>query len=130
MSKHVPNLYHFTCEHGHKGIEETGILLPNKHPYMPGLGPLLWLTDLAEPPTRESVGLTSRLTTCDRMAYRYIVRSKAAVHWRDIRPRVTTQVVADLEAFGQPEHWWIIRRTVLASEFAFDGTWNNREVAS
>ncbi len=49
-------LYHFTCEHGKRGIDLTRILLPNVHPFMRNLGPLIWLTDLAEPPTPESVG--------------------------------------------------------------------------
>lgn len=119
----IPPLYHFTCAHGHEGISKTGILLPNLHPFMRNLGPLLWLTDLAEPPTPESVGLQSAWLTCDRMAYRYIVRCKAAVHWRDIRERAPRDVVATLESFGQPEHWYVVRRPVLASEFSFDESW-------
>lgn len=119
----TPLLYHFTCEHGHAGISKSQMLLPNLHPFMRNLGPMLWLTDLAEPPTKESVGLTSRLSTCDRMAYRYIVQCKAALHWHEIRARAPQEVVASLEAFGQPDHWFIVRRPVLASEFSFDETW-------
>ncbi len=120
----VLTLYHFTCEHGHKGISATHTLRPNMHPFMPHLGPLLWLTDLGEPPSKESLGLTSRLSTCDRIAYRYTVHSKAAIHWFEIRTRVPKEVVADLESYGQPEHWWVIRRPLTPSEFAEDSTWH------
>ena len=116
-------LYHFTCGHGHAGIEKTHALRPNIHPFMRGLGPLLWLTDLADPPTPESMGLQSTWIACNRMAHRYIVQCKAAIHWRDIRERAPKDIVADLESFGQPERWWIVRRPVLASEFALDATW-------
>ena len=69
MKDRSPILYHFTCDdHGYPGIVRTGTVLPRQHPFMPGLGPLLWLTDLAEPPTPESVGLTSQNLKCDRLA--------------------------------------------------------------
>ncbi len=124
----TPTLYHFTCAHGHAGIRQTKILLPNMHPYMRNLGPLLWLTDVADPPTRESVGLQSTWISCDRMTYRYIVRCKAALPWHEIRSRAPRAVVADLESFGQPDHWWVVRRPVTPSEFSFDDSWK-REVA-
>lgn len=117
--KQVATLYHFTCEHGHRDIETSGFLKPFPHPFMPGVGPLLWLTDLAEP-TPDSVGLTSAYITCNRLKYRYIVRCKAVTHWFDIRERAPKWLVADMESFGQPEHWWVARRPVLASEFSFD----------
>lgn len=118
----IPTLYHFTCAHGHAGIEATHLLRPHIHPLMPGLGPLLWLVDIAEP-TRVSAGLTSSHITCDRMAYRYSVRTKAAIRWMDIRARAPHDVVAVLESFGQPERWWVARRVLLPSEFALDETW-------
>ncbi len=123
--KSIPILYHFTCDHGHTGITRTSVLLPNKHPLMPALGSLLWLTDLAEPPSKESVGLTSSWISCDRLAYRYSVRCKAAVHWFDLRARAPAEIVATLESFGQPEHWWVVRRPVTASEFSFDANWRH-----
>lgn len=122
----ILTLYHFTCEHEHEGISKTGVLLPHIHPFMKGLGPLLWLTDLNCPLSRESVGLTSRLTSCDRMTYRYIVKSKAAIHWFEIRKRAPKDVVADLESFGLPSHWWVVRRPVTPSEFVFDDSWHKR----
>lgn len=123
----TPFLYHFTCEHGKSGISKTGVLIPNMHPFMRSLGPLLWLTDEAEP-TRESAGLTSSWITCDRMAYRYIVQSKAAIRWLAIRGRAPKEVVKTLESFGKPESWWIARRPLLASEFSFDAMWQKSGV--
>jgi hypothetical protein len=115
-------LYHYTCAHGFAGISETGILLPGVHPLMRHLGPLLWLTDLPAP-SEESVGLTSERLTCDRMTYRYIVHTHAAVRWYDLNWRVSRALVDVLEAYGEPAHWWVVRRPLLASEFALDGTY-------
>lgn len=112
----APALYHFTCAHGYAGITSTGVLRPAIHPFMRHLGPLLWLTDLPTP-SAESVGLTASFTACDRLAYRYIVRTRAAIPWCEIRGRVSRDVVGTLEAYGEPSHWWIVRRPLLASEF-------------
>jgi hypothetical protein len=120
-------LYHFTCGHGYSGIEESHRLRPNLHPFMPSLGPLLWLTDLAMPETPESVGLQSTWITCNRMTYRYIVRTGAARHWFEVRGRAPKDVVVSLEAYGQPNHWWVARRPLTPSEFTYDPTW--KEVA-
>lgn len=118
-------LYHYTCEHGHAAIAASQRLLPHTHPFMPVCGPLLWLTDIAEPPSRESLGLTSRFIACDRMAYRYIVQTSAARRWVDIRTRAPAEVLATLEAYGDPEHWWVARRPLLPSEFYLDACWKN-----
>jgi hypothetical protein len=125
-NKHL-TLYHFTCSHSKQGIERTGTLIPNLHPFMPNLGPLIWLTDQPEPPSRESVGLTSKITSCDRMQYRYTVRSSASVSWAEIRGKAPAEVVASLESFGQPEHWYVARRTLTASEFFFDAAYKHEE---
>lgn len=117
----VAELYHFTCAHGFAGISRTGVLRPQSHPLMRHLGPLLWLTDLMEP-SAESVGLTASLTTCDRLAYRYHVQTRAAMRWRDLRGRVPCAVVDMLEAHGEPVHWWVARRPLTASEFRLDHT--------
>lgn len=106
-------LYHFTCDHGRLGIARTRMILPNAHPFMRHLGPLI-------PPTPESVGLQSQWVSCDRLMYRYIVRTRAAVPWAEIRIRAAKEVVATLEEFGQPEHWWVVKRPLTASEFTFD----------
>jgi hypothetical protein len=109
-------LYHFTCHHGFAGISESGVLRPNIQPFMPHLGPLLWLTDLATP-TAEDVGLTATFTSCDRLAYRYAAHTRAAMPWRELRPRVSPAVVELMERYGDPARWWIVRRPLLASEF-------------
>lgn len=129
MSKQTDELtlYHFTCEHGYKGISLTRILLPNVHPFMRGLGPLLWLTDFAEPPTPESIGLQSMYLKCDRLQYRYSVHTKAAIAWADIRTRASKDVVATLESYGQPEHWYVVRRPLSASEFTFDESYTRKQ---
>ena len=95
------------------------MLLPQAHPFMRHLGPLLWLTDLMEP-SAESVGLTASLLACDRLAYRYHVHTHAAMRWRDLRERVPRAVVDVLEAYGEPAHWWVARRPLTASEFHLD----------
>lgn len=120
----TPALYHFTCEHGREGIARTGTLIPRTHPFMQHLGPLLWLTDLAEP-TPESVGLTSTTLSCDRLAHRFIVQSHAAVRWTEIRRMVPRDVVESLEAFSKPAHWWIVRRPLTSSEFSLDDSWTH-----
>lgn len=124
-----PTLYHFTCAHGHQGIGASQRMEPHRHPFMPGLGPLLWLSDLAEPPSRESLGLTAMHLRCDRLAYRYVTQTRAAIRWGDIRRRAPAQVVADLEAFGLPEHWWVARRPLLPSEFSLDTSYTRKEEA-
>jgi hypothetical protein len=43
-------LWHYTCaDHGAPGIDRTGELRPNRHPLLPELGPVVWLTDLTDP---------------------------------------------------------------------------------
>ena len=101
-------LFHFTCEHGHRAIGARGELRPQVAHPMLGCA-VVWLTD--DPmPDREATGLTMRLTRCDRMAYRYVVTDlRTCRPWRDSPERDGAPVwaVADLERFGDPEHWWI-----------------------
>jgi hypothetical protein len=114
-----PQLYHFTCAHGFAGISTSSALKPYTHPLMRHLGPLLWLTDL-EAPSAEDVGLTSTLLSCDRLAYRYRVHSRAAVPWSALRGRAPRTLLAVLESYGEPSHWWVVRRLLTASEFTLD----------
>lgn len=109
-------LYHFTCSHGHDGITCTGVIRAHIHPFMRGLGPLVWLTDLPDP-TGESVGFGGEFSICDHMAFCYVVRTKAAIPWTAIHTRAPRRVVEALEKFGQPDHWWIVRRSLTPSEF-------------
>ncbi len=102
-----PRLWHFTCDHGHRGIGKRGLLRPNPHVLMPALGAVVWLTSDGMP-DRDDVGLTSHLISCDRLAYRYrVVDSSGAVPWGDLRSEVPPGVLADLERYAEPDTWWL-----------------------
>lgn len=110
-------LYHFTCtDHGDPAIQASGTLRPNRHPLLPGLGPIVWLTDQPEP-HRDAVGLTSStLLSCDRMAVRYELDQSTItglIWWPFVRDRCSWTVVADLERYGSPMHWWITGKPIL-----------------
>lgn len=113
MSRPPTTLYHFTCrDHSQPVIDEVGYLQPKLHPLLPELGPVLWLTDTAEP-ERDAVGLTSR--TCDRMQVRYVVPADTVpglAWWPILRGQCDPRVVRDLESYGQPLHWWVGRGNV------------------
>lgn len=106
-------LYHFTCaEHGYAGIGKQGMLRPNYHPYI-GVE-LVWFTDLTYP-RRQEVGLTSRLSRCDRMACRYRALDQAhCVPWLEhpAREAMPVENRMDLEMLGRPEHWWVSTESV------------------
>jgi hypothetical protein len=53
------------------------------------------------------------------------VHTRAAVRWCDLSWRVSPALVDVLEAYGEPAHWWVVRRPLLASEFALDGTYTH-----
>ena len=116
-------LYHFTCKHSKADIGTSNcLLLPMiRHPL---LGcKVLWLT--TEPaPEREKTGLTMNHQRCDRMQYRYVVgdlsHCRAWIGSRE-RDQAPQAVVADLESFGDPEHWWIADAPVKAR---FDRSWS------
>ncbi len=108
-------LWHFTCEHGRKAIGTRGILRPNVHGFMPGLGAVVWLTTDGAP-DRDDVGLTSTTLDCDRMAYRYRVTTERppVVPWSTARTFVDPQVVVDLESYADPSTWWLATAPVEA----------------
>ena len=104
------NLWHFTCEHGYAGIGQRGELRPNAHPWMPVLGPVIWLTSNPAP-ARDDVGLTrGTVIRCDRMAYRYKVIESDAVPWATARLLIEPSLRADLESFADPSTWWVAMR--------------------
>lgn len=115
MNDNVERLFHFTCEHGWSALGKRGRLRSQMaHPLL-GCD-VVWLTTEGAP-DREATGLSMHTISCDRMRYRYIVTDIAACRpWltspeRAVAPRLHVQ---DLESFGDPEHWWITDRPVMA----------------
>lgn len=102
-----PTLWHFTCSHGRGGIiDAQGHLRPNRHPLMPELGPIIWLTD-DQWPERDAVGLTSAYLSCDRMAFRFRVIESDAHPWAAWCHLVDQATRADLEHYAEPDRWWL-----------------------
>lgn len=109
-------LWHFTCaDHGYANLGERGFLLPRAHPLMPELGSVVWLT--SDPyPDRDDVGLTSNLTSCDRLAYRYRIDSVSrCLPWLAIRSKVNREWRDNAERYGAPETWFISREKIAAT---------------
>lgn len=101
-------LWHYTCDHGARGIELSGTVLPNPRTAEFGLPPVAWLTDL-DPPDRFALGLTMDSITCDRMAWRCTVDAPAAERWFAYarRCRVPRELRDELEDGRLPAHWWV-----------------------
>jgi hypothetical protein len=102
-----PTLYHFTCDHSAPLIEADGLLISQLQ--IDGPGRLVWMTDLPRPP-RESMGLTSHILECDRMAWRFTVPPGQEVDWwPDWRRRVRPWWAEALESadMARPAHWWV-----------------------
>lgn len=108
-------LFHFTCDHGHDAIGKRGELRPMaEHPFLHVK--VVWLTTESSPDP-EQTGLTRRIAKCDRMKYRYVVSDvRACRPWLDSPERAAAPpgAVADLESYGDPEHWWIASDPVPA----------------
>jgi hypothetical protein len=100
-------LYHFTCAHGAKGIEASGLLVPNRQVTLGGRE-LVWLTPFAAA-TAADLGLTRVRLKCDRMAYRYEVETDLAVPWSSVRAAFDPRAVQGLEAFpgAKPAFWYV-----------------------
>lgn len=108
-------LWHYTCRHGHDGIERAGFIEPQ---FQPLLGVrLAWFTDM-DPPVREALGLTRRLVTCDRTTWRYPVDARQLITWTGYR----RQLLRDGQRVGvwtlenepgaMPAHWWVSTQPV------------------
>lgn len=100
-------LYHFTCADGARGIRRDGLIIPNRHPILAG-EPLVWLTGDPRAP-RRSLGLSSHILSCDRMAHRFDVEPIYALHWSIARVRYDAAAVRSLEAARgvRPSSWWV-----------------------
>lgn len=110
------DLFHYTCDHGRRGLGDLGFTKPNLHPAI-GV-PLTWFTT-ADTPDPMALGLTRDMLECDRTAFRYLV---VATEPRDkIEPwlgsmaqaRTSPFTQAELHRHGEPGTWWIAKVPVL-----------------
>ena len=105
------DLWHFTClDHGWPGINESGVIRPNRHPLIPMMPAVIWLTDLMAP-RPEDCGLTSQFIQCNRTEVRLRVGAHVQT-WEKAKRRwgIPPSVVADLERFGRSDRWFVAYR--------------------
>lgn len=102
----LPVAYHYTCDHNITQIRRTGILIPNRHLWLPK--PLVWLTDL-DVPIREALGLTSTILKCDRTKNRVECQPTTAVWWPHYARSLPAETRYMFEAApgAAPVHWWV-----------------------
>jgi hypothetical protein len=123
-------LYHFTCIDGYRRIGRHNCLLipQGPHPLLNNIR-VIWLTTLPVP-DQETTGLGRVRTTCDRMAFRYVVTDpRGCTPWLGSPERAAAPAdsLEALESYGDPEHWWITS-TPLRAEW--DRTWRREAKAS
>lgn len=116
-----PVLWHFTCQHGRKALGARSALLPLAEwnppaagllaPDMRALAGIVWMTTEPVVTDRAALGLTGRLSRCDRTRFRYRVTDPSGVRpyvdvWRELLPRWM-----HLELTGtpgaRPGLWWV-----------------------
>ena len=103
-------LYHYTCDHGDRGIRNDGALRGNPHPLMAKPLPLIWLTDM-DVPDALALGLTSYSIACDRTAHRFEVDTDRAVRWVYAARTLITPARRrhlDMANGARPMHWWVV----------------------
>lgn len=112
-------LYHHTCQHGAESIDAGGgWLMPHPQPVLGGLL-LLWATSVQHPARAEHLGLTHRLTSCNRLAHTYLLTDPTSVvHWSQFRLGLTRPQVVTLEAApgARPMLWWVTTQPQLAAK--------------
>lgn len=104
--------WHFTCAHGREALGDKGLLLCANDltpADMPWPGHVVWLTDLPFP-NRDGLGLTMRITTCDRTRFRYrVTLDDGIIPWTEFARDLTGSMRAELE--GNPgvlvRHWYV-----------------------
>lgn len=125
----APQLWHFTCDHGHLGIGEHGLLMPGcmlvdpdtRWPVAAWPSAMVWATDLPRP-NRDALGLTSHMLRCDRTAHRYRIDARVLqmTPWVETRRAVIRRLgfltVEELESTpgARPMHWWVGFGPVMA----------------
>lgn len=113
-----PTFYHYTCDHGRKGIGDYGVIHPTGALFsvMSTAGltdderlmrSLLWATDLPEPDI-EGLGLTSEILSCERWTHRYrITNPMPLMRFTDMQYRFSLEAQKGLlEGPVKPEHWF------------------------
>ena len=105
-----PLLYHYSCDHGARGIRADGGLRGNVHPLLTEVGRIIWLTDM-DVPDRLALGLTSNLIRCDRTAHRFTVQTELARHWPSAARELCGPAARrelDMSYGARPMHWWVV----------------------
>jgi hypothetical protein len=115
-------LFHYTCHHGVAGIGRWGHVRPLRQ-HSPDaaaripegyewMTELAWFTDLSRPDPI-ALGLTRRITRCDRTAFRYtVLEPDLCTPWLDVlpdMPKVARKLAMDE---GLPGRWWIATEPV------------------
>jgi hypothetical protein len=113
------NFWHYTCDHGHRGISVDGKLVTpvtlakstayERWPaWRRALLDIIWMTDL-DAPDRAALGLTRNTIPCDRTAHRYRVVGYNPIRYADFRRDLPKRLRDHLEeAPGVlPMHWWM-----------------------
>lgn len=110
----MTDLYHYSCDHGARGIERTRLVVPISYILsaqkltLAPLGWLAWFTDL-DAPIPAVLGLTSSQLGCDRTTHRFRVTDPApVVPWLD-HPASRTRLGRALMTTpgGMPRHWFV-----------------------
>jgi len=94
-------------------VTACGALIPNRHPFLPNLRPIVWLTTM-ERADAEALGLTSSdLVRCDRTEHRFrVTDTSSCFPWRaavDNAPAwaIDPAVIDMLERGRRSDTWWI-----------------------
>jgi len=110
-------LYHYTCDHGMTGIQQSDMWLK---PNPAALWRLVWLTDL-DVPDRDALGLTSHLLDCDRTRHRLRIKKDTAISWWPhwCRAEGITRAQRDgleLAPGARPRHWYVTPWPIRAEQ--------------
>ena len=109
----VSELYHYTCDHGHRLIDRYVVPGDSLGRYdLDGPHIYAWFTDLARP-LRDALGLTSTILSCDRTQHRYRVTDRRdLIHWRHVRRDHAWAIDLESAPGARLMHWWVARHPV------------------